>query len=1180
MTAPAGKTIGFVSLEIYPATPGGAGILLYHTACRLLEDGYTVVLLLDISEEAFRRLTTSDSLSFPHSERVHILHVDALASESFRLPAVFPDTELKRSARIAAAVDVLLQRFAIDLLEFYDYCGPAYYALGLARMRETRTAIRLHNTVELIDRRTRHGPAPERAYHYALERAQIAGADLLLTPGPAYFAEEIRPLYGPLLDGRRVLSSPPVTRPVMGTVCDGQGQDIVFYGRRSRFKGLDTFVAASLLALKDQDFSEWAARFLIIGPEEPVSAPFDARAMEDMVPERHRDRFHVLGRRSHHDLATDLENAAFACFPHRVESYCYAAHELHLAGVPLILRDSPAFRDHFKADENAVFFDGTARGLSEAMVRLGRDPRMRQRLATSQGRNTPRYRRNFYTDHLRDRLFIPRRPVDREPDALSVLVLILSAAQTSDEAVLRTAKSLDGLSDRVHCLRPCAGPACSAPHTAHASFGGRRWDVFSAQGGPVAPGEGLLEPAGDALLVLRAGDRVQPDWFGEAVQILAARPGVGAVGGWQRRDGYLEVSGPSLLTDPLLLEAMGARVMIRLPKGLLVSECLDQGRAGGDVSLLLAHRAAGRMRIDVPRASVDTTHAVTTPWPDLENAILVDGDRLEPRFLSLMQRLDLPMAAECLPLGGHEAEADLLLQTRINPGLAILRSRPDRAGGEVVLRRLFRGGGFHEPWSAVRFSGPWRHTARQGDPEGGAFRTEQAGQALFLADPSTALEVALGPDCGGADLFFKGEVVPLDLSRSERGTALLGFDDLSKGLCERGRGASLRAGTDDDSSAPFLRILLARTDGRARTLALHGGTGAGLFQTVTRSEGVLTLGAEEIAATGGDRLVPALVAGLRFLVEQRAIDRLILPCDFECGPDLVKTLARLDLPVCVSLVLDPGAAGALADHAPPLDAAASSYADDIDGLTRWLEAAAVLRHRLEVVASTGAYLPLFARQGCEVHRVPPPLPVPPEHDPQAEDGVELLILSDGRLLPSLAHLVTAWMLFEQRNGPAARVWIPQQARHLEPLWTAFGPRAAPRFYGSMAQVSAVPRLSRPLALGVFPEPEPPADLDGALAAGFLPVLGGASTLASGDGPAAGGQVIFWDNAFDIGQEMDRLMADFTAEYAGLRTVLGAQHRALNGFLETWLHPIAPDTHKFDGPALPDGAADVKEARIA
>ncbi len=1167
-TSSAGKTIGFVGLEIYPATPGGAGILLYHTVCRLLEDGYTVVLLLDLMPEQFRRLTTTDSLSFPHPDRLHIFDVDTLAAESFALPSVFPDKEHRRAARIAAAVDILLQQMPLDILEFYDYCGPAYYVAGLARARNTKLIVRLHNTVELIDGRTRHAPAPERAYHYAMERAQLAAADLILTPGPAYFAEEIRPLYGRLLDGRRVLSSPPVTRAVMQATCDGQGQDIIFYGRQSRFKGLDTFLAASVLALQDEAFAQWAGRFLIIGPEEPVAGPFDSKAMADLVPDRHKDRFHILGGRSHADLAGDIANAAFACFANRMESYCYAAHELHLSGVPLILRASPAFRDHFKADENAVFFDGTAADLARAMIRLGADPRLRQHLSTSQGRNGPRYRRNFYADHLRDRTFFSLAMNQEESKSPKVSILIIAGTGTADEAVARTAKDLGTLAATIHCLRPCSGPACAAPHTAHAVFGGRRWDVFMADGRPVAPGDGLLQAAGDALLVVRAGDLVCLDWFEEAAATLAARPGVGAVGGWTVQDGRLGVQGSSLLTDLALMEPMGARVMIRLPAGLQVMEVLDRGRAAGDISLLLAGRADGRVRIDVPKPCADISRAIVTPYADIETALLVEGDRLSPRFLSLIQRLELPLSADRRPPSVHESDGDLLLQTRINPGLAILRARAGQGGGEVVLRRLFRdGGGFHEPWSAVRFSGSWKRTEQSGDPEGGAFRTAQQGQAAFLADERTAIECETGPLCGAIDIFFKGDSVTIDLKRSEAGAGLIGFDDLSAVVKETSEAdlephAGERLGT-----APFLRTLLARADGRARALALRPAPTARLAQLLTNAEGVLTIGAEEWGITSESHLTAAAGRSLQFLVEQNAVDRLIVPSGVSCGLVLAKALVKRDLPLTLSLVLDPS----ILDGNAPLDAASSLYAEEMDRLTQWLHVAPHLGDRLDVLASSSAYLTLFAGFGARTRCVPTPLPDPPESDLEAEEGVELLILGDGRLLPSLAHLITAWMLFEQSNTPVTRVWVPHHARELEVLWSAFGPRTTPQFYGSMADLSAHPRLSKALALCVFPEPEAPANLDAAIAAGFLPILGACNTLMDETDAPAGGQVLYWDNAWDIAREMERLCTNYQNEYDRLRSVIAGQRAILRGFMASWVRPAAigkppagtPDTDGLD-----------------
>src|SRR5207302_487251 len=98
---------------------------------------------------------------------------------------------LDRSIRFADALAQVERRERPDVIEFFDFTGPAYTSLVRRLFRGTTAApiaVRLHNTLELIDHF-----APTRAfdrdrYHlHALERASLALADVVLTPTRTYF---------------------------------------------------------------------------------------------------------------------------------------------------------------------------------------------------------------------------------------------------------------------------------------------------------------------------------------------------------------------------------------------------------------------------------------------------------------------------------------------------------------------------------------------------------------------------------------------------------------------------------------------------------------------------------------------------------------------------------------------------------------------------------------------------------------------------------------------------------------------------------------------------------------------------------------------------------------------------------------------------------------------------------
>ena len=71
----------------------------------------------------------------------------------------------------------------------------------------------------------------------------------------------------------------------------------------------------------------------------------------------------------------------FGVIPSYFESYCYAAHELYEAGLPLIIANIPGLQSDFQHEHNALVFDGTVSDLAGQMQRLSGDAELRQRLA-------------------------------------------------------------------------------------------------------------------------------------------------------------------------------------------------------------------------------------------------------------------------------------------------------------------------------------------------------------------------------------------------------------------------------------------------------------------------------------------------------------------------------------------------------------------------------------------------------------------------------------------------------------------------------------------------------------------------------------------------------------------------------------------------------------------------------
>ncbi|MEL7172784.1 MAG: glycosyltransferase, partial [Pseudomonadota bacterium] len=634
------------------------------------------------------------------------------------------------------ALKALSSTTPIDMVEFYDYCGPAYYSLAEAGQGGMPpVAVRLHNTVELIARRVRSPLDPDRLLQFGMERAAIAGADMLLAPADAYFREEILALY-PEASGVPAQVSPPIHAPVGSVAYDPFANDVAFYGRLSTFKGIDTFMRAAVAALDDPAFERWLGRFLVIGPEETVAGGMSLEALRAMVPARFAERFAFTGRLHHEELFARLQSAAFACFANRIESFCYAAHELATAGMPLILSDTPAFHDHFAEGRDARFFDGTAGALATEMRALAQDAVARAKLSAA-----GRARIDGYdtTDHYAAHLSaLPPSGSGGSEASFDTTVVVFS----------------DG--DRVAEARSLATVGERKVLVLERDASGSGWRARDAH----ARGVNLdRAPAGVAALFLRAGDAVDPDWLSAAERALQGRRTAGAVGGWQRHGDVLRAPGHALLPETALSEAPGLRMIVRLAPGLCWAEALGSMGAAGELPLLLAHRAAGQVLLTLPMPAVDTTDAVGLPAPTLRDVASRDYGLLRHDMLALL-------AARAPASDRNEDAAGAArAATLADPSLIVIDLIP--GSGELLILRAFDGDeGLALPWSSVSLEGDWTSVFDAGGPVDGALRTDDGRLSLRLSEGGR-VELLCGPHAGTITVTHRGRTATHALAASE-----------------------------------------------------------------------------------------------------------------------------------------------------------------------------------------------------------------------------------------------------------------------------------------------------------------------------------------------------------------------------------------------------------------------------
>ncbi len=580
--------ICFVTFEIHPTTLGGVGVLLHHAATNLLARGHEVVFLLDVPKKQFKKFNEVDRLKLPsaHNCRAH----DARAmTADFPWPsdAEIPCGIQRRVAAYAHAYKKLLvEEPNLDFVEFIEYTGIGYYAM-LERVfgREPEgvskptIGVRLHNPLELIDRFSPTSEMGRSRYGlYGFERAGIALAEAVLTPTRPYYEAYFKDDYA--LGERRVVESqsPKQPLPAVGSFQVERTNTITFVGRMWHFKGVDQLVHAAVALLRERPELDY--RFELIGPDSKES-PFHGSFTEyllTMVPEAMRSRFEFTGNLSHEQIAERLQRSAFAVFPNRFESFCYALHETYDAGVPVVINELPGFTAFFEDGTNCVTYDGTTEGLVRAMARMIDEPELRERVRKPHEVATEPLGA-FYDEPS------PRVPiVDSEAsEAGEALVLVLCPAR-----VEQARPTLEALSRQTHrrfrtvCL---VGVEPDSEETLW--LFGSAWHARSPDGTPLG-GDALTTAEG--LAILRAGDKPDPAWLASCMGALARASQLHAAGTWGTRSGRLEPTQLDICPETWAYErgATLTRLVHRTRPGRVAIDLFDTNLGPlGEIGLVL-----------------------------------------------------------------------------------------------------------------------------------------------------------------------------------------------------------------------------------------------------------------------------------------------------------------------------------------------------------------------------------------------------------------------------------------------------------------------------------------------------------------------------------------------------------------------------------------------------------------
>lgn len=1095
-------TVAFVSLEIYPTTAGGVGILVHHTIRFLLSAGYEIVLLLDVQPHEFERFSQVDRMDFENGSNLHVYNVRELCA-NLELPGVgVPHSEMLRSAQIGAALEWLCTLHDIEMVEFYDYCGPAYSFLGTTIENPPAVAIRLHNTIELIARKIRSARESERTIQFAAERQSLMGADLILSSGQKFYDWEIEPLY-PEIDRSRVQMSPPIHAPVGTIKYSPLSNDVAFYGRLSTFKGLDRFIKGAVMALRSQEFSDWLGKFLIMGPEETVASAYSLEEMKGFIPPEFQNRFEFTGRVDHATLMRRLEDVAFACFANRMESFCYAAHELHTAGVPLILSDTATFRDHFYEGETALFFDSTGKGLAERMVELSQNQALRTKLSAAGRARPPYYMVDYYEEHLAAVRAHRARPVG-EP--IAPLVLVLSNGDRS--ALERTMVSIEA------CTVPPKVLEMRLDSEGGFRFSGQSWSLY--RNGNERINHALTE-APEAVVLLRAGDRLSETWLTKAATLMGRREDVGAVAGWMRNGRQVIMGSGALLPEGNSHFEPGLRCMIRLNARDTLQDAMMSRPYECEASLMLALRHQNKLTLTLSEVSCDIDGAIDLPQPSFARLLDYDFDRISRDYIAdNLSRLEYVEADSNVP--GQQA----VQRSQRDPGFFSLRAIPQAElgggdGREVLFLRYFPDKDAQvAPWSMLRLEGGWSLRSEPGGPVGGALRTE-TGSATGYVGSGGAADVLVSPWAGQLEVIFNGERKLIDL-RSNEVTALRIVLDREHGILAR---PVIARGGESKSAAPPAGLALTglprsfMETGRCDTVILcrdHEDLESWPLQELLEPR-VMIADADMFASNGLGGACPFA----KFAVKS-GVSRVLFSSKLAATTDIERCLRALPETVELGLALC---------GSPHFDSEGETL---LAHLARWYGILTPYMDRISCVGGPRGVLDSFRAQGASVVHIPSPRMMRwGDMEPVTDDApVSLALLSSDQPPRNLMHMFNAVLVAAARGLKIDQIYLPESYRHDMAILDHFHLDVALEFFADASGLAFVGEGTKRIAMCSYPQEYFPPQLAEATALGWLP-LAGAVTEFEG-APAELGESLsepYWENATMLAEKLFELDRNYT-----------------------------------------------------
>ncbi|AHJ27723.1 glycosyltransferase [Nodularia spumigena CS-584] len=383
--------IVFPTLEIAPFINGGIGQYISQIINYLQSSEYTPLILLygipEITAIKAREYFDSSSL------KCEIYHINEFADIQLNSEDIYHVE--KTSLALAEGLKKIMADKNIVGVEWCEHGGMGFHTLRDKHFNPDSVFknipiwVHLHGSREIWDLTDRYPVALDVSNDYILsnyaERFCLELADAWKSPSQSvadwytsYFGIHNQVFISPLpyrklaeRNSHRVINHPQLPLKILcpGRIVHLKGTDII---ARACAEICQTFPEQIHVTFAGYNLATTNSKYRSYLDE-----------VKSFISPKFLKYFSFSGQYLAEEYLKIAQESHLAIFASRVETFCLAAHELNWIGVPLVLADIPAFKEHFQHGVNCYKFDGSVEGLTALLTQIVQNPEMLNQIASN-----------------------------------------------------------------------------------------------------------------------------------------------------------------------------------------------------------------------------------------------------------------------------------------------------------------------------------------------------------------------------------------------------------------------------------------------------------------------------------------------------------------------------------------------------------------------------------------------------------------------------------------------------------------------------------------------------------------------------------------------------------------------------------------------------------------------------